>query len=164
VRGVRDRPGAEHEDQRAERRVAEQISRQVCDVFDVCDVTAESAERRADRRRVDAGQRRLGSRIDPRQHDPVGAAEREGEVAGEVARAGVAVRLKRHDQRSLPIRASGRDRRIHRGRVVSVVVDDRHARHARDDLEPASNAAVAPEPVRDRRERNAQLARDRDRR
>ena len=115
-----------------------------------------------------SGRSRAG--IDVEHHDDVGARERAAELAVQVQRARVQVRLEDRDQALRLERARGLQRGAHLGRMVRVVVEDAHPAALSPQLEaPAgrlgSRPASAPPargrspPARRRRARRARSAR-----
>ena len=103
----------------------------------------------------------LAGEVDVGDDDVVGRGERRGELACEVARPRDEVRLEEHPQPPARERlAGGGDRRRDLGRVVGVVVDDRHAPDPRD-LEAAAGAREATERRRSVRARRRRPARAR---
>ena len=91
---------------------------------------------------VIARQRILARRVDVGEHDLVGGGQRVAELAHQVARAAVAMRLERHDDARRLRRASGRQHRGDLGGMMAVVVD--HA-NAVDLADSAESAAPLPE-------------------
>ncbi len=130
---------------------------------------AAPAHRAADRAPVGIRDRLLARRVDLGHEQRVGRRQRAAEVVDQVACARVAVRLEReHQPPARPGLAHGVHRRLDLGRVMAVVVDQRHATGARRDfahhLEPPADALEARECALDRRVLDLELGRDRDRR
>ncbi len=84
-------------------------------------------------------------------HDLVGAGERRGEVVEQERCARVHVRLEDGPQPAIRSDALSRglERRAHLGRVVRVVVEDRHAASIRDELHAASGSAERCQAIRE---------------
>ena len=94
---------------------------------------------------LDALDRLLARLVDLGDADGVGGRERGAELARQVSRPRVEVRLEEHEHAAVRPLARRRDRRGDLARVVRVVVDDRDAAALADELETATGAAEARE-------------------
>ena len=109
----------------------------------------------------DAIDRRLAGRVDIGQHDLVCASERLPELAQQVPCPGETVGLKDDDHAPIDACARGRDHGGDLGRVMTVVVDDQHARGFAAPFETALGAAERFERRGDPVERHVRLQTDR---